>query len=92
MKRAHELQAELSAALKEIRVEATAGGGMVQVVADGEQNIIEIRIQPEILNPADAAMLSELIRAAVNEARRRASEEARRKIQGILGVPLPGIF
>lgn len=92
VKRAQELQKELTTALKQIRVEATAGGGMVRVVADGEQNILELKIDPDLLNPRDAGMVEDLIRAAVNEAHRRASEEARRRMQAILGVPLPGIF
>ncbi len=91
LKKAQVLQGELAQSLKKIRVEATAGGGMVKVVADGEQNIIEIKIDPEVVSKDDIPMLEDLILAAVNEAKRKASEEAKQEIQKIAGFPLPGM-
>ena len=92
LKKAQILQGELAEALKKIKIEATAGGGMVKVVADGEQNILEIKIDPEVVSKDDIPMLEDLILAAVNEAKRKAAEAAKQEIQKIAGFPLPGML
>jgi DNA-binding YbaB/EbfC family protein len=92
LKKAQVLQGELAEALKKIKIEATAGGGMVKVVADGEQNILEIKIDPEVVSKDDIPMLEDLILAAVNEAKRKAAEAAKQEIQKIAGFPLPGML
>ena len=74
-------------------VEATAGGGMVTVVANGKQEIISIKIDPEVVNPNDVDMLQDLILAAVNEARRRAQELMADQMKAITGgLQIPGLF
>jgi nucleoid-associated protein EbfC len=74
-------------------VEATAGGGMVTVVANGKQEIISIKIDPEVVNPNDVDMLQDLILAAVNEARRRAQELMTDQMKAITGgLQIPGLF
>jgi len=77
----HDLQKQL----KDRRVEATAGGGMVKVVADGNQDIVSIHIDPQILNPNDVRMLEDLIVAAVNEAKKKAEDVARDVMQELVG-------
>lgn len=93
LRQAEKLQAELKRAqdqLGEKTVEATSGGGMVTVVANGKQEIISIKIDPEVVNRDDVEMLEDLIVAAVNEARARAQElmmTEMGKITGGMGIP-----
>lgn len=67
------------------RVEGSAGGGMVRVVANGQQEILEIHIEPEVLNPDDVDMLSDLIVAATNDALKKARELAMSRMGSLLG-------
>jgi DNA-binding YbaB/EbfC family protein len=89
------MQAEMEkiqAGLEEATVEGTAGGGMVRVTANGKRDILEIKIDPEVVDPEDIEMLEELICAAVNQAQQRAAElqsESMAKLTG--GLPLPGM-
>ena len=74
-------------------VEASSGGGMVNVVINGKQEILSIRIDPEVVNREDIEMLQDLIVAAVNEAIRKSQEmmtEEMKKITG--GLNIPGLF
>jgi nucleoid-associated protein EbfC len=73
-------------------VEGTAGGGMVKVTANGRQEIIEIKIDPEVVNPKDVEMLEELVLAAVNQAREKAEKLQQEGLSGLTaGLPLPGL-
>ena len=86
---------QLQEELAEQRVEGTAGGGMVTAVVDGKLNVVEIRINPEAVDPEDVEMLEDLVVAAVAEAQSRArvfSEERMRNAAGGLPVQLPGLF
>jgi DNA-binding YbaB/EbfC family protein len=74
-------------------VEASAGGGMVTIVINGKQQVLSIRIDPEVVNREDVDMLQDLICAAVNEAIRKSQEmmtEEMKKITG--GLSIPGLF
>jgi DNA-binding YbaB/EbfC family protein len=74
-------------------VEASAGGGMVTVVTNGKQDVVSIKIDPEVVNRDDVEMLQDLIVAAVNEAKKRSQELMAAelgKLTGGLGVP--GLF
>jgi DNA-binding YbaB/EbfC family protein len=74
-------------------VEATAGGGMVTVVANGKQEIVSIKIDPEVVNPQEVEMLQDLILAAVNEARRKAQELMAEQMKSLTGgIQIPGLF
>jgi len=88
------IQKEFAQSLEKIRVEASAGGGMIKVTADGQGHIISIRIEPELLNEKeiDIEMLQDLIVAAVNEAKNLAKAEAQKEMQKIVGSPIPGMF
>lgn len=78
--------------LSKKRVVATSGGGMVTVTADGQQNVVEIKIDPEVVDPKDVEMLEDLILAAVNEARRKSQEAAAEEMKKITGgLPIPGL-
>jgi DNA-binding YbaB/EbfC family protein len=97
MRQAQNLQTQIKRIQDELgekTVEASAGGGMVTVVANGKQDIISIKIDPEVVSPDDVEMLEDLIVAAVNESRKRAQElmmGEMAKVTGGLGLP-PGMF
>jgi DNA-binding YbaB/EbfC family protein len=74
-------------------VEASSGGGMVNIVMNGKQEVLSIRIDPEVINREEIEMLQDLIAAAVNEAIRKSQEmmsEEMKKITG--GLAIPGLF
>jgi DNA-binding YbaB/EbfC family protein len=89
MKEAQKLQAKLLEQLRAIRVEGSAGGGMVRVSMDGEQNVHSVKIEPQVLEDKDGAMLEDLIVAAFNDARRKILEKTQESIKSITGLPLP---
>lgn len=96
MKQAQKMQSQLLKVQEEMAtrtVEATSGGGIVTVKANGRQEILSIRIEPEVVNPEDLDMLQDLIVAAVNEAFKKAQEmmtEEMGKITG--GLSIPGLM
>jgi len=102
MRQAQKLQEEMMKAQEEAKkktVEATAGGGMVTVVASGAGELVSIKIEKDVVNPDDVEMLQDLILAASNEAIRRAHELVNSdmsKLTGGLNVPgmgnLGGMF
>jgi nucleoid-associated protein EbfC len=96
LKQAEEMHSKISQiqeSMAEKRVEASAGGGMVSVVMSGKQEVLSVRIDPEVINKEDVEMLQDLIRAAANEAIRKSQEmmtEEMKKITG--GLSIPGLF
>jgi len=96
MKQAQEMQAKVLKVQKEVEsqtVEAEAGGGMVKVVASGKQRIVEIKIDPEVVNPEDIEMLQDLVIAAVNKAMDNAQEMVAQAINKATGnLKIPGLF
>lgn len=93
MRQMEKLQRDMGAAQEELgqlRVEASAGGGAVTAVANGQGELIELRISPEAVDPGDVEMLQDLVLAAVREALekgRKAQEEKMGGITGGLGIP-----
>jgi len=85
MKQAQEMQDRLQREMKDIRVDASAGGGMITVTMLGSKELVDVRIDPEALKDGDAEMLQDMIVAAVNEASRKVDE----KLKGSLGAMLP---
>jgi len=79
--------------LERLRVEGSAGGGMVTVVANGKQEILAVKIDREVVSPDDVEMLEDLVVAAVNQALTKAQEAANEemsKVAGGLLTNLPG--
>jgi hypothetical protein len=97
MKQAQKIQAQMQKVQDELAsksVEATSGGGMVTVVVNGKQDLVSIKIDPEVVDKDDVEMLEDLIVAAVNEAKRRSHEmmmDEMSKVTGGLGLP-PGMI
>lgn len=93
MKQAQKLQAKMAKMQEEVAqktVEATAGGGMIKVVANGKQQILSINIEKEVVDPEDVEMLQDLVLAAVNDALNKSQEmvsSAMGKITGGLNIP-----
>ena len=92
MKQAQQMQERLKKQMAELRVEATAGGGMVTVAVNGEKQLLSITIDPEVVSKDDVAMLQDLILAAVNDAQRKAEQQIASMMSGMMGgMKLPGM-
>ncbi len=92
MKQAQQMQARMQEAIAQIRVEASAGGGMVTVKMDGHKNVLAVKIDPEVAG--DVEMLQDMVVAACNEATKKVDAETQEKMGGMLGgmgLP-PGLF
>lgn len=96
MKQVQKMQAEMARIQEELaerEVKANAGGGMVEVTANGKQEILDIKIDPEAVDPEDVEMLEDMILAAVNEAMRQAQEMASQEMQKVTGgMNIPGLM
>ena len=95
MKQAQKLQTKLARVQEELgtkEVEATSGGGMVIVRASGHQDILSIKINPEVVDPEDVEMLEDLVLAAVQQAREKAADMAEAEMQkATAGLVPPGM-
>jgi DNA-binding YbaB/EbfC family protein len=92
MKQAQQMQERLQKQMAELRIEASAGGGMVTVVVNGSKQLQSLKIDPEVVSKEDVEMLQDLIVAAVNDAHRKADEELSHKMGGLMGgLKLPGM-
>ena len=94
-----QMQEGLQKQVETVHVEASAGGGMVTVKMNGQKQLTEIRIDPEVFSGKDQELLQDLVRAAVNEAGRRVDEELTNQmknlaggIPGMAGLKIPGLF
>lgn len=93
MKQAQQMQEKLKTAQAEAKLmvaEATSGGGMVKAVANGENQLVSLSIDKEVIDPSDPSMLEDLVQAAVNEALTKvqgAVEGELSKITGGLNIP-----
>jgi nucleoid-associated protein EbfC len=87
MKQAQQMQDQMQRQMSTIRVEGTAGGGMVKAEMSGNKELLSITIDKEAVDPDDVEMLQDLVKAAVNEAARKVDEE----MQGSLGAMTGGM-
>ncbi|OPY59180.1 MAG: Nucleoid-associated protein [Pelotomaculum sp. PtaU1.Bin035] len=96
MKQVQKMQQDMMKLQEELKgrtVESTAGGGVVKVVASGNNEIISIEIKPEAIDPEDVEMLQDLVLAAVNEALKKAQEMVSREMGKLTGgLNIPGLF
>jgi DNA-binding YbaB/EbfC family protein len=95
MKEAQKLQAQMAAMQEEVakkKVDATAGGGMVTVEANGKQELTAIKIDPEVVNKDDVQMLEDLVLAAANEALRKSRDLVQQELGKLTGgLKIPGL-
>ena len=96
MKQAQKVQERIAEVQRDLinkKVEASSGGGMVTVTANGRQEILSVKIDPSVVNMQDVEMLEDLVLAAVNEALRKSQEiitEEMSKVTG--GIKIPGLM
>ncbi len=90
MKRIQQLQE----AMDRIAVESAAGGGVVKVTMNGRQEVLGVKIDPQVIDPSDAETLEDLVRAAVNEALQKSRDAMKGEVSKLTGgMPLPpGLF
>jgi DNA-binding YbaB/EbfC family protein len=96
MKQMQKMQKQMAKAQEELgeqRIEGTAGGGMVTVIASGHKEILEVNIKEEVVDPDDIEMLQDLVLAATNDALRKVDELTNNTMgQFTKGMNMPGLF
>lgn len=96
MKQVKKMQQQMEKAqeeLKEKTVEASAGGGMVTVTANGHKQILDIKINEEAVDPDDVEMLQDLVLAAVNDALKQVDDLVAKDMGKFTGgLNIPGLF
>ncbi|MFP5246872.1 MAG: YbaB/EbfC family nucleoid-associated protein [Thermoanaerobaculia bacterium] len=93
MKQAQQMQDQMQRQMASIRVEGTAGGGMVKAEMNGSKELLSITIDKEAVDPDDVDMLQDLVKAAVNEAARKVDEEMQSSMGAMTGgMKIPGMF
>ena len=95
MKQAQKMQAKMAKMQEEMEdktLEATAGGGAVKVVVNGKQEVVDLQIDPEVVDPEDVEMLEDLVLAAVNQGMRDIQEMVNDEMGKVTGgMNLPGM-
>jgi DNA-binding YbaB/EbfC family protein len=99
LSRLKQVQEDIQRQVNSVAVEASAGGGMVSVKMNGQKQLVEVHIEPDVFASKDQEMLQDLVRAAVNEASRRVDDELTNQmknlsggIPGMAGLKIPGLF
>ena len=96
LRQAQQLQAKLAKAQQElgdITTEVSSGGGAINIVIDGHQNIRSVSISPEVINAEDVELLEDMVMAAVNEAIKKSQEMAAEHLGGLTGgLNIPGLL
>lgn len=91
MKQAQQMQDQMQQQMASIRVEGTAGGGMVKAEMSGNKELLSITIDKEAVDPEDVEMLQDLVKAAVNEAARKVDEQMQSSLGSMTGgMKMPG--
>ena len=93
MKQAQQMQEQMQQKVATIRVEGSAGGGMVRAEMSGNKELLSVTIDKEAVDPDDVEMLQDLVKAAVNEAARKVDEEMQSQLGAMTGgMKIPGMF
>jgi DNA-binding YbaB/EbfC family protein len=93
MKQVQQMQAQMQQKMTELRVEGSAGGGMVKATMNGSKELLGVVIDKEAVDPNDVDMLQDLVVAAVNEASRKVDEEMNSSLGAMTGgMKIPGMF
>jgi DNA-binding YbaB/EbfC family protein len=95
MQQAQQMQERLQKQMAEMRVDASAGGGMVSVTVNGHKQVLAVKLDPEVVSKDDVELLQDLIVAAIADAHRKVDEALANQMQGLLGGPggmrIPGL-
>jgi len=92
MKQAQQMQERMQKQMAEMKLEATAGGGMVTVTMNGAKQVLALKIDPEAVSKEDVEMLQDLILAAINDAQRKVDEALQKQMGGLMGgMKMPGM-
>ena len=92
MKQAQQMQEKMAQEMEELRVEASAGGGVVNVTMKGDHEILALKLDPEIVKENDIEMLQDMIVAAINEGNRKVNEAMKGKLGSMLPPGLGNLF
>lgn len=96
MKQAQQMQAKIARVQQELEtreVEATAGGGMVTALVNGKQQVLDLKIEKDVVDPEDVEMLQDLVLAAVNEAIKKSQDMIQQEMSKVTGgMNIPGMF
>ena len=93
MKQVQQMQQKMQQKMADLRVEGTAGGGMVKATMNGSKELLAVAIEKEAVDPNDVDMLQDLVVAAVNEASRKVDEEMQSSLGAMTGgMKIPGMF
>jgi DNA-binding YbaB/EbfC family protein len=92
MQQAQQMQEKLQKQMGEMRIEASAGGGMVTVTVNGHKQVLAVKLDPEVVSKDDVEMLLDLIVAALGDAHRKVDEALASQMQGMMGgLRIPGL-
>src|SRR5215469_15597894 len=90
--RLRQVQEDLQRQVNQVAVEASAGGGMVIVKMNGQKQVLEVKIEPQVFADKDQEMLQDLVRAAVNEALANQMKSLAGNMPNMAGLKIPGLF
>jgi DNA-binding YbaB/EbfC family protein len=91
MQQAQAMQNKVQAELDALRVEGSAGGGLVRIEMSGTKEVLSVKVDPSAVDPADLETLQDLLLAAFRDASRQVDEAVRKKTSSMLGGMLPGM-
>jgi DNA-binding YbaB/EbfC family protein len=92
LKTAKEMQERMQKELSAMRIEGSSGGGMVVLTVDGHKNLLALKLDPEVVNKDDIAMLQDLVVAAFNDAAAKVDEQMADKLGALgAGLKMPGL-
>jgi hypothetical protein len=92
MQQAQQMQEKLQKQMGDMRLEATAGGGMVTVTVNGHKQVLAVKLDPEVVSKDDVEMLQDLIVAAIGDAHRKVDEMLASEMRGMMGgLRIPGL-
>jgi hypothetical protein len=96
MEQAGKMQSSLKQIQEEMKdriVEGSAGGGMVTAKVNGRQELLELKIDPEVVDPGDVELLEDLIKAAIGQAMKKSREMLEEEVGRLAGgLPIQGLF
>ena len=91
MQQAQAMQNRVQAELDALRVEGSAGGGLVRIEMSGTKEVVSVKVDPSAVDPTDLETLQDLLLAAFRDASRQVDEAVRKKTSSMLGGMLPGM-